>query len=180
LSLQAIPQHRQWSTPLSRTGPRRILTGPQRHHRHHRERHDMRGPRRSARPARIALATLLGGDIDGAWWPHTASVAGELPELVEALHRPTEPLWQQVLRQPHPDQDPVGVLNAQWADRSWAGSWTGLCETAHNHQAAQCRSSPTGSRWCRARCMSCGYPWTPRPRSATRRSIHGRVNHGTL
>jgi len=48
----------------------------------------MRGPRRSARPVRIALATLLGGDIDGAWWPHTASVAGELPELVEALHRP--------------------------------------------------------------------------------------------
>jgi hypothetical protein len=48
----------------------------------------MRGPRRSARPVRIALATLLGGDIDGAWWPHTASVAGELPELIEALHRP--------------------------------------------------------------------------------------------
>jgi hypothetical protein len=74
----------------------------------------MKGPRRSARPARIALATLLGGDIDGAWWPHTASVAGELLELIEALHRPTEPLWQQSLRQPHPDQDPVGVLNAQW------------------------------------------------------------------
>ena len=37
---------------------------------------------------RIALATLLGGDIDGAWWPYTASVAGELPELIEALHRP--------------------------------------------------------------------------------------------
>ena len=92
----------------------------------------MRGQRRSARPARIALATLLGGDIDGAGWPHTVSVAGELPELVEALHRPTEPVWQQVLRQPHPDQDFVGVLNAQWADRSWA-SWTGLCETAHNH-----------------------------------------------
>ena len=48
----------------------------------------MRGSRRSARPVRIALATLLGGDIDGAWWPHTASVAGELPELIAALHRP--------------------------------------------------------------------------------------------
>ena len=48
----------------------------------------MRGSRRSARPVRIALATLLGGDIDGAWWPYTASVAGELPELIEALHRP--------------------------------------------------------------------------------------------
>ena len=48
----------------------------------------MRGARRSARPVRIALATRLGGDIDGAWWPHTASVAGELPDLVEVLHRP--------------------------------------------------------------------------------------------
>jgi len=48
----------------------------------------MRGSRRLARPVRIALATLLGGDIDGAWWPYTASVAGELPELIEALHRP--------------------------------------------------------------------------------------------
>jgi hypothetical protein len=36
---------------------------------------------------RIALAALLGGDIDGAWWPHTASVAGELPGLIEVLHR---------------------------------------------------------------------------------------------
>ena len=44
--------------------------------------------RRLARPVRITLATLLGSDIDGAWWPRTASVAGELPELIEALHRP--------------------------------------------------------------------------------------------
>jgi Family of unknown function (DUF5994) len=48
-------------------------------------------PRRPARRARIALATLLGGDIDGTWWPYIASVAGELPELVAALRRPTEP-----------------------------------------------------------------------------------------
>ena len=48
----------------------------------------MRGSRRLARPVRITLATLLGSDIDGAWWPRTASVAGELPELIEALHRP--------------------------------------------------------------------------------------------
>jgi Family of unknown function (DUF5994) len=34
------------------------------------------------------LATPLGGDIDGAWWPHVGSVAAELPWLVEALHRP--------------------------------------------------------------------------------------------
>jgi hypothetical protein len=48
----------------------------------------MTGARRSARPVRIALSTLLGGDIDGAWWPHTCSVAAELPDLIAALHRP--------------------------------------------------------------------------------------------
>jgi hypothetical protein len=37
---------------------------------------------------RIALGPVLGGDIDGAWWPHSGSVAGELPDLIEALHRP--------------------------------------------------------------------------------------------
>jgi hypothetical protein len=37
---------------------------------------------------RIALATPLGSDIDGAWWPHTGSVAAEPPGLIEALHKP--------------------------------------------------------------------------------------------
>lgn len=41
-----------------------------------------------ARPVRLALARQLGADIDGAWWPYTASVAQELPQLIEALHRP--------------------------------------------------------------------------------------------
>lgn len=41
-----------------------------------------------ARPVRVALARRLGSDIDGAWWPHTASVAGELPEFIEVLQRP--------------------------------------------------------------------------------------------
>ncbi|MGE0219474.1 DUF5994 family protein [Mycolicibacterium sp.] len=44
--------------------------------------------RRVSRPVRVTLCKELGGDIDGAWWPHTASVAAELPELVGALHRP--------------------------------------------------------------------------------------------
>jgi hypothetical protein len=44
------------------------------------------GTRRSARPLRLALAPQLGADIDGAWWPYTASVAGELPQLIESLH----------------------------------------------------------------------------------------------
>jgi hypothetical protein len=46
------------------------------------------GARRLARPVRLALAQHVGADIDGAWWPHTGSVARELPELIEALHRP--------------------------------------------------------------------------------------------
>jgi Family of unknown function (DUF5994) len=46
------------------------------------------GPRRMARPVRLSLAPHLGGDIDGAWWPHTSSVAQELPELVGSLHEP--------------------------------------------------------------------------------------------
>jgi hypothetical protein len=37
---------------------------------------------------RITLARVVGSDIDGAWWPHSASTAGELPELIGALHRP--------------------------------------------------------------------------------------------
>jgi hypothetical protein len=48
----------------------------------------MTGTRRVARPVRLALAQQLGADIDGAWWPYTASVAGELPQLIEALHQP--------------------------------------------------------------------------------------------
>ena len=48
-------------------------------------------PRRVASPIRLTLASALGDDLDGAWWPHTASVARELPELIDAL---AEPLGQ--------------------------------------------------------------------------------------
>ena len=41
-----------------------------------------------ARPVRLVLARELGSEIDGAWWPHTASVASELPELIGVLHAP--------------------------------------------------------------------------------------------
>ena len=44
------------------------------------------GTRRVARPVRLVLARQLGADIDGAWWPHSASVASELPELIGVLH----------------------------------------------------------------------------------------------
>ncbi|MDA4110210.1 DUF5994 family protein [Mycolicibacterium holsaticum] len=45
------------------------------------------GTRRLARPVRLVLAGTLGADIDGAWWPHTGSTAGELPQLIGVLHR---------------------------------------------------------------------------------------------
>lgn len=41
--------------------------------------------RRLASPVRLTLASELGEGLDGAWWPHTASVARELPELIGAL-----------------------------------------------------------------------------------------------
>jgi Family of unknown function (DUF5994) len=43
--------------------------------------------RRLASPVRLALAFELGAPLDGGWWPHTASIARELPELIEALSR---------------------------------------------------------------------------------------------
>lgn len=78
------PQN-QWSTRRSRTDPPAI-PGTRRDNAV--AVNGMRGARRSACPVRIALATSLGSDIDGAWWPRAGSVAAELPELVEALHRP--------------------------------------------------------------------------------------------
>ncbi|MGE2832733.1 DUF5994 family protein [Mycobacterium sp. SMC-4] len=43
--------------------------------------------RRASKPVRATLAKELGGTIDGAWWPHSALIAAELPELIGALHR---------------------------------------------------------------------------------------------
>ena len=42
--------------------------------------------RRLASPVRVTLNPFLGGDIDGAWWPHRGSLAHELPKLIEALY----------------------------------------------------------------------------------------------
>jgi uncharacterized protein DUF5994 len=44
--------------------------------------------RRLSSPVRFSLASELGGGLDGAWWPHSISIARELPELIEALHQP--------------------------------------------------------------------------------------------
>lgn len=38
-----------------------------------------------AHPTRLALAAELGDTLDGAWWPHTSSIARELPDLIAAL-----------------------------------------------------------------------------------------------
>jgi hypothetical protein len=43
-------------------------------------------PRRLAKPTRVTLATVLVDDIvNGAWWPHSPSLARELPGLTAAI-----------------------------------------------------------------------------------------------
>jgi hypothetical protein len=44
--------------------------------------------RRLSSPVRFTLASELGDGLDGAWWPHTVSMARELPDLIEALREP--------------------------------------------------------------------------------------------
>lgn len=46
----------------------------------------MHRSRRTATPVRVSLTTERGGDIDGAWWPRSNSIAPELPDLIQALH----------------------------------------------------------------------------------------------
>ncbi len=43
------------------------------------------GVRRVASPVRLTLASRLGNEIDGAWWPRTGLISLELPELVSVL-----------------------------------------------------------------------------------------------
>jgi hypothetical protein len=43
------------------------------------------GGRRRANAVRLTLARELGHDIDGAWWPRTGRIAGELADLVAVL-----------------------------------------------------------------------------------------------
>lgn len=40
---------------------------------------------RSANPVRLSLASELGGEIDGAWWPRVDRMTVELPGLIQAL-----------------------------------------------------------------------------------------------
>ena len=48
----------------------------------------MNTSRRIASPVRLSLAASLGGDVDGAWWLRSASMARELPDLVQAVRTP--------------------------------------------------------------------------------------------
>jgi hypothetical protein len=43
-------------------------------------------------PTRVSLASRLGDDIDGGWWPHTSSVGRELPHLTDALKADLGPI----------------------------------------------------------------------------------------
>jgi hypothetical protein len=70
---------------------------------------------------RIALAGTLGGDIDGAWWPHSSSVAGELPELIEALHRPLGEILD--IRINWSDTDAAPDLNSMGYDAKSMPGW---------------------------------------------------------
>jgi hypothetical protein len=48
--------------------------------------HDQYGrARRPASPVRLTLASRLGNEIDGAWWPRTGLISRELAELVYVL-----------------------------------------------------------------------------------------------
>ncbi|AWZ03606.1 MULTISPECIES: DUF5994 family protein [unclassified Streptomyces] len=47
-------------------------------------------------PARLSLApkTMLAGQLDGAWWPHSRDLTTELPALAAALEEP----WGRITR----------------------------------------------------------------------------------
>src|SRR5690242_10239956 len=44
--------------------------------------------RRLRSPVRFTLTSMLGSGLDGAWWPHTVSLARELSDLTDALREP--------------------------------------------------------------------------------------------
>ena len=48
--------------------------------------------RHSSSQVRFTLASELGDGLDGAWWPHTVSIARELPDLIHALEERLGPV----------------------------------------------------------------------------------------
>ncbi len=76
-----------------------------------------------ASPIRLSLNPILGGDIDGAWWPHTGSLATELPDLIDALHAPLGEIldinlnWSAAAAAPILDGHYSGAMrNMRWND----------------------------------------------------------------
>ncbi|WAJ47692.1 DUF5994 family protein [Mycobacterium sp. Aquia_216] len=67
---------------------------------------DTVGTRRPGSPVRLTLASRLGDQIDGAWWPRTGRISRELPELVSVLEVPLGQVidinvnWASIQRQP--------------------------------------------------------------------------------
>jgi hypothetical protein len=49
--------------------------------------HHITAGRRLSGPVRLTLAAILGGAVDGAWWPRTGLISGELPDLVSVLQK---------------------------------------------------------------------------------------------
>lgn len=46
------------------------------------------GGRSLRSPVRFTLTSTLGSGLDGAWWPHTVSIARELSDLTDAVREP--------------------------------------------------------------------------------------------
>ncbi|VAZ89498.1 DUF5994 family protein [Mycobacterium pseudokansasii] len=105
--------------------------------------------RRLASPVRLTLATNLGAPLDGGWWPHKASIAGELPELIDALSTRLGEIaaisinWSSVAGSPDLDlmncmrmANPGGIIGHQRLMRV-----TGVEESA-NLLVVPCRTSP--------------------------------------
>jgi hypothetical protein len=46
------------------------------------------GSRNLRNPVRFTLTSVLGSGLDGAWWPHSVSIARELSELTDAVREP--------------------------------------------------------------------------------------------
>lgn len=73
------------------------------------------GGTRHARPVRLTVASELGRDIDGAWWPRADRITNELPNLIAILT---------------PLLGDVTAINVNWSplqrppDLNWPG-WEG-------------------------------------------------------
>ncbi|WP_244307464.1 DUF5994 family protein [Mycobacterium ostraviense] len=105
--------------------------------------------RRVASPVRLTLATDLGAPLDGGWWPHKASIAQELPDLIDALSTRLGDIaaisinWSSVAGSADLDllncmrmANPGGIIGHQRLMRV-----TGV-ETSANLLVVPCRTSP--------------------------------------